>query len=330
MASLVLALGASHTPLLVLPHEEWSHRSAVDYENPELNLSDGRKLTYEQLHQEVGDRYLDEISEEALRKKATDSQRALDRLADELEAAAPDVVLIVGDDQAELFDGNRPLISIFCGDELATLNKFSDAEEPAWRRVLGEGYMMDAVYMHPGAPGLAENVIRGLVDRHIDVAMLSQVTNPETAGFGHAYGFIIKRLLKGRATPVLPLMLNTYYPPNVPTAARCHEIGEALRAAIEESPGDLRVALVASGGLSHFVVDEKLDREVLDDMARGRSGALKSLTRGALNSGSSEILNWVLVAGAAGGRPLRWFEYVPAYRTPAGTGVGMAFAAWDI
>jgi OH-DDVA oxygenase len=47
-----------------------------------------------------------------------------------------------------------------------------------------------------------------------------------------------------------------------------------------------------------------------------------------LNSGSSEILNWVLAAGAMGPLPLSWCEYQPVYRTPAGTGVGVAFAVW--
>ena len=62
---------------------------------------------------------------------------------------------------------------------------------------------------------------------------------------------------------MVPLLLNTYYPPNVPTAARCHDIGRALRRVLDADTSDLRVAIVASGGLSHFVVDEELDRRVM-------------------------------------------------------------------
>ena len=43
---------------------------------------------------------------------------------------------------------------------------------------------------------------------------------------------------------------------------------------------------------------------------------------------SSEILNWVGVAGACEHLDLNWFEYVPGYRTPAGTGTGLSFASW--
>ena len=52
------------------------------------------------------------------------------------------------------------------------------------------------------------------------------------------------------------------------------------------------------------------------------------MPRNKLHAGSSEILNWVAVAGAAEGIDLDWFEYVPGYRTPAGTGTGMSFATW--
>jgi 3-O-methylgallate 3,4-dioxygenase len=55
---------------------------------------------------------------------------------------------------------------------------------------------------------------------------------------------------------------------------------------------------------------------------------LQSLPRNKLNAGSSEILNWVALAGAVEHLDLDWFEYVPGYRTPAGTGTGLSFATW--
>jgi OH-DDVA oxygenase len=102
----------------------------------------------------------------------------------------------------------------------------------------------------------------------------------------------------------------------------------AIANVVTAMPGALRVAVVASGGLSHFVVDETLDRRVLAALARGDAQALCGLPRAALNSGSSEILNWVAAAGALAALPLQWSDYQPLYRTPAGTGVGAAFALW--
>ena len=128
---------------------------------------------------------------------------------------------------------------------------------------------------------------------------------------------------------MIPVMLNTYYPPNVMTPARCHDIGRKLRAVIEAAPDDLRVAVLASGGLSHFVVEEAIDQQLLDGLADPEGKALRTLPREALLEGSSEILNWVLTAGAVSHLPLAWVEYEPIHRTPAGTGIGCGFAVWQ-
>jgi aromatic ring-opening dioxygenase catalytic subunit (LigB family) len=126
--------------------------------------------------------------------------------------------------------------------------------------------------------------------------------------------------------PILPVMLNCYYPPNQPTPARCYAIGRALRAAIESSKLDRRVAIVASGGLSHFVTNEELDNRVLDALNTGHTSELSRLPVELLNSGSSEIRNWIAVAAMFEGVKAKWFEYLPVYRTVAGTGIGLAFA----
>ena len=63
--------------------------------------------------------------------------------------------------------------------------------------------------------------------------------------------------------------------------------------------------------------------------AAGDAQALRSLPRHALVSGSSEILNWIVTAGASAPLPLSWSEYQPLYRTPAGTGCGAGFCIWS-
>jgi hypothetical protein len=328
MANIVMGVGTSHTPMLTLGSDEWAHRAADDLKNQKLNRSDGRWISYDALLAEVGPRYTREIEPAALEAAAQRCQASLDRLKASITAVAPDVIVIVGDDQSELFGlDNLPAVSIFYGDEIVTHDRWSDAKYPAWAKSMGRGYGMDAVHSFPGAGAFALEIIAGMVDRGIDLATSSQVVDPHRAGFGHAFGFIVKRLLD-RPVPVIPILLNTYYPPNVPTAARCHDIGRALRAAIEASPSDLRVAVIASGGLSHFIVDEALDARVIEGFSPEKAHLLRELPRGALMSGSSEILNWVLTAGAVDHLPMRWIDYMPLHRTPAGTGVGAAFAVW--
>ena len=91
---------------------------------------------------------------------------------------------------------------------------------------------------------------------------------------------------------------------------------------------DARIGIIASGGLSHFTIDEELDTGVLSAIATRDLDALRSVPVAKLNSGNSEIRNWIAVAGAAQGLRPDWSDYVPCYRTAAGTGCGMAFAAW--
>jgi hypothetical protein len=129
--------------------------------------------------------------------------------------------------------------------------------------------------------------------------------------------------------PVVPIFLNTYFPPNQPRPARCYELGQAIRKAVEAFPGDERIGIAASGGLSHFYVDEEFDRGILKALGNKDAKFLKSLPRNKLQAGSSEILNWVGIAGALEHLDMAWFEYVPGYRTPAGTGTGMSFATWS-
>jgi hypothetical protein len=329
MARIVLGIGSSHTPLLTLGSEHWRHRAEADYANQALNMSDGRLLRYDEVLAELGPRCAEQISPEVLARKEQACNAALDHLGDALSAAEPDVVVIIGDDQRELFgSANQPAIAIFHGAQIITCRKFAPEERAAWRTTMARGYLMDDQHTIPGAAVFGEGLIRRLMEEDFDVAACDRVDNPDVAGFGHAYGFIVKRLFRGRSIPVVPVLLNTYYGPNVPSAARCWRFGQALRRAVEAMPDDVRVAVVASGGLSHFVVDEELDQKLLRAMAHGDADTLASIPRAALNSGSSEILNWIALAGAASPLAMQWSAYEPLYRTPAGTGVGAAFAIW--
>src|SRR5215469_610833 len=299
MAQVVIGLGTSHSPLVVTEARMWEQRAISDRSNPDLYDRDGQRCTYEDLARS-GRRYERESALEHLTGQSRAVQTALDRLAAELAAARPDVVMIVGDDQHELFDaGNMPAISIFYGDD-ATTHTFGGRSigDPEFMRVLAEGYAMDHHHRFTCDRELACDLIRHLIEDGVDIAASSRVSAPDTHGFGHAYGFVLKRLMANAHAPILPILLNTYYPPNQPTPARCYAIGEALRAAIESSSLDRRVAIVASGGLSHFVTNEPLDLRVLNALRSGDGTQLCSIPEKLLQSGSSEIRNWIVTAGA--------------------------------
>jgi hypothetical protein len=205
------------------------------------------------------------------------------------------------------------------------LNGFSG---PDWaRRATARYYEETQPRAYPVESGLALHLTTALVDREFDP--VSSDALPDGKGEGHAFAFVRKRLMDDPTLPVVPVFINTYFPPNQPTPRRCYKLGQAIREAVESYPGDARVGIVGSGGLSHFVVDEDLDRGVLDACARKDAETLQTLPRHKLNSGSSEIRMWICVAGAVEHLDFAWSRYVPGYRTPAGSGTGLGFALWS-
>ena len=309
--------------------KDWLERAKDDLKM-RINMSDGRLLSYDELAKETGNRYADLAVPDVIEQKVAKIQRALDHLAADIEQAGIDAMIIIGDDQEELYrKDNMPAVGLYYGDEVVT-HKFPLASMPSvpdWLAKIATAYGADTVHRFPGHRTLALALIESLLENSVDIAACGSVPDPEAAGFGHAFGFVINRLFR-KPIPVVPLMLNTYYPPNVPSAARYVAIGRALRKAVEAAPGDLRVGVIASGGLSHFFVDEELDRKVLAAVTESRADDVATLPRGALNSGSSEILNWVTTLGAVEHLPNRWVDYIPGQRTAAGTGCGMAFTVW--
>jgi hypothetical protein len=329
VSQIVLGIGTSHSPLLTFDAITWKERAADDLRNAELTLSDGRTLTYAALLEETEGRYVKEATLERFGQQVRDASNAMNRLAAEIASAAPDVVVVIGDDQGELFAlGNMPAVSVYYGDALIMHPMTVDERSPQWLASAIRGYGMDLPHRYPAAPQLARSLIDGLLDRSVDVGAAAQIDDPQLAGFGHAFGFIIKRLFGAREIPVLPVLLNTYYPPNVPRSRRCYDIGKAICSTLESIKNVQRIAVVASGGLSHFVTDEQLDKSVLQALKSDDQDQLSAISPLALRAGSSEILCWIMAGGVLSNLRQIWSEYIPVYRTPAGTGIGLAFAAW--
>jgi 3-O-methylgallate 3,4-dioxygenase len=99
---------------------------------------------------------------------------------------------------------------------------------------------------------------------------------------------------------------------------------------IESWDNNARVALIASGGLTHFVIDEEVDRAVLNGMRDGDVKKIAALGESVFQGGTSEVNNWIPVASAMSALDCKFTEvdYVPCYRSEAGTGNAMGFGYW--
>ncbi len=330
MAQIVLGMGSSHGPLLSTPPEKWDLRAKADRENKN-HWYRGKTYDFESLLKERAPGFGGEIDVETRRQRFARCRAAMEALGRKFKEVSPDAVVIVGNDQREFFNEElTPSITVYRGKEI--LNK-RDPHEPAPGLSIAEvGNAPEEGTTYPGNPDLADHILRCLADADFDLAQSS--ARPQTAarpGIPHAYGFIYHSILGDTPPPSVPIILNVHFPHNQPKLHRCLALGRALQRAIQSYQGCGRVALIASGGLTHFVIDEELDQTVLSAMQRGDEKALADLPENLFRVGTAEIKNWLPVISAMNATGLRYHQvdYVPCYRSEAGTGNAMGFVYWD-
>jgi Catalytic LigB subunit of aromatic ring-opening dioxygenase len=329
MADIVLAIGTSHSPLLNSPAEDYPKHAAIDASGRKLLDKEGRPCTYGELFEKASPSIKDQIKPEVLEQRSTRCTANIHKLSHVLADARLDALIIIGDDQHEqFFEDNMPAILIYWGDKIENNPLHIDEDAPQfWRKARSQFHEVSQPREYPVDSRLGLHLIERLIEQGFDVSQSKRLSKEH--GEGHAFGFVHRRMMTDCIIPIVPVALNTYFPPNQPRPRRCYELGNAIRAAVRSAKASERVGILASGGLSHFTVDEELDRAVLDACKRNDGETLSSIPVEKLNSGSSEIRNWITVAGAAAHLKNEWQQYVPCYRSAAGTGCGMGFAVWQ-
>ena len=336
MAQIVLGLGTSHGPQLFLRPEQWELRATADRANPQ-HWFRGKPYTYETLLEaRMSEDFAPHLTAQAKQAHFDRCQRAIGAIADAYRTARPDVAVVIGNDQSEIFtDENIPAFSVFWGEfienyprtpeELAKLTPGIAPAEIGYKPLTRTSYSCDAA--------LGKHIIGALIEDGFDVGQSKKLpTGPRNSNSApHAFGYVFRRVMEDKPIPIVPVLVNTHYPPNRPKARRCLEFGRAIARAVKSFPGDTRVAIIGSGGLTHYVIEEDFDRGILAAMEAGDTAAIAA-TDDALfaSGGTAEIKNWIPVFGAMRetGFPMRVIDYVPCYRSPAGTGNAMAFAYW--
>lgn len=151
--------------------------------------------------------------------------------------------------------------------------------------------------------------------------------------FDHATMLPLHFLNPNMAVPVVPIIINTLTPP-MPVAKRCYALGELLGKTLERS--EKRVALVATGGLSHWPGEAKhgkintaFDKSFLDALISGDRARLKGYSHREISaeagSGGHEIRTWIALAGALADWKATLLAYEPVAAWATGCGL-MAFS----
>ena len=288
----------SHAPQLMLNPDNWHLLNNRQGEN--LPVKPG----------------LEKETQEVKWAKWNGCMAAIGKLREKIAAMGPDVVILVGDDQHEnLIDDNMPPFTIFMGKE---------AEASLSLRYLNQSKSENRTKYGIDAK-LAEGLLNGLMEEGFDPSYSRQTRY--AGGLGHAFARVLKFVSPEANYKIVPVMINTYYPPS-PSPQRCVKFGQALARVLRQIPGPERVVVVGSGGLSHTKIDEDLDAGFIRALQQNDLGYMAQMPVADLVEGTSEIRNWIVTAAAANGRGTM-VDYYPLYRTATGVGCAMGFAYWD-
>ena len=349
MAEIVLGMGTSHTPMISMPPEFWlMHGERQDVHLRELvSPRSGKVVAYDELLAEADPGIASTLTAEHFKEQYDQLQHGVAELSKTLREVNPDAVIIVSDDQDELlFEDNMPSFLVYWGESVKLLPwPVTETASPAIKAAIS-GYG-DVEMDVPVNAELGKHLIEYLTEADFDIShsrylkdeyggsigptgyvWWKRETKPRPHGIGHGYSFVVKRIMDNKPIPIVPVLQNTCYPPNQPTPKRCYAFGKAIKAAVEAWDSNARVAIMASGGLSHFVLDEDIDQQLIRGMREKNGEILSSLPKERLQSASSEIRNWITTSAACEHLDFEMVDYVPVARTPAGTGGGWGFARW--
>lgn len=326
MPRIAAAFASSHSVMLTSTQEDWQSRFLERDRALGFFDRNGTPCTYDEvLARAPADAGL-RVTPAAVAQRFEAVQADMRSLRTKIAAAKLDALIVLGDDQKELFDERMmPSIGIYYGDTI--VNGVRPAHVDDWYVRAQMRRLEDGAPRHyPCDAALARHLIDGMMTRGFDITAMSGLGSGQHEG--HAFSFVHRMYMAEGAVPIVPVFLNTFYPPNQPSPARCAALGHAIRDLVACYRQDVRIGVMASGGLSHFQTEEDLDHEVIAALRAGEGARLAGLDPRRLQSGSSEIRSWIALGAAASDLALDWISYTPGFRTPALTGTGLCFASW--
>ena len=285
---LVVALAASHAPNILLePGAEWEEFMKLHYRMaPQASASKPSLETQQKLRQ--------------------DAEKAFAVLRGNLEAAKPDVLVVIANDQfVNFFFNNIPTFYVTLAEEV-------------------RGQFTRHKFHYRNHKELGRAILKAGIEKEIDFSY------GEYVELQHTQVVPLYFLLPKPTIPILPIYVNTWVDP-VPAPRRCYRVGELIREVSDKRSE--RVAILATGGLSHFPgsprigeIDTEFDHKLLAMMREGKGRMLADYSLEQLHqAGDSEFLNWMVVLGTVGDTKAE-----AAFYMPDSVATGWGFASWKV
>ncbi len=209
------------------------------------------------------------------------------QVSERLEAAAPDVLIILDSDHlVNFFFDNLPTFCVGLADEAE--GPYETSRQMPWYKVKIN-------------QELAKGCLRYGIDSGFDLA------GAEELRLDHSILVPLHFLTPRMDIPIVPVFIKGLAEP-LPRARRCHALGRMLRRFIERWPGKERVAIVASGSFSLEVggpqmgwVDQEWMSTVVGLIRQGKTAELvrRTTSRRMIAAGNTggELLNWIALLG---------------------------------
>lgn len=244
----------------------------------------------------------------AMPERSQQLNAAWDSMAEALAVAEPDAVVVVATDHYETFGlEHYPTFCLGVGDVHEGWGEFGNPDGSV-----------------RGDETVATELLAGLVDAGFDVSRSHEMP------LDHSFMVPIVRL--GLTdTPVIPLFVNCNTPP-LPSLRRCRDLGAAIGQVAQDLPSGSRLAVIGTGGVSHWVglpqfgnINEDWDHHFLDLMAQGNLELILDWSDDEIletaGNGALEIRTWIVAAAAAGSHSGRLLAYQPMPDWAIGIGI---------
>lgn len=252
-----------------------------------------------------------ELAEEGQRNRVV---AGMHEARDIVAQARPDAIVIFSTDHFDrCFYDNLPPFLVGVGDH---------AEGPiaAWMQLPKVKLTI--------ATDLAQFIVGQGLDNGVDFALSQELP------LDHAEVVPLSFITPQWNIPIVPIVVNAFAPP-MPSLKRCWQVGAFIRETIERWPLQRRVAVIGTGGISHWVgppetgrVNAEFDRWFMQCLVEGKAAEVIEKYKKAddlekvAGNGGQEIRDWLAVAGAMPSRlQPRVLAYEPIPQWATGTGV---------
>jgi hypothetical protein len=237
------------------------------------------------------------------------------RAAASMVAAEIDTVIVFANDHFRNFSFDlMPTFTIGTADEYAVpAPRFSESLRIPVRHL-------------SGAENFAGDLFEGLLGAGFDMACAGALDLFDETSVP------LQLVLPGRQDfSMVPIFINAVAPP-LAQPSRCHELGRAIGALVKDHPDRRRVAILGTGGMSHWVglprtgeVNSDFDRAVLSELVSRSVATLLATDDDNLiqvaGNGAFELRNWLAAYGAVSPASAEVLAYAAAPEIITGVGV---------